>query len=301
MNRDFKEIYSKINLENLDKVNNIIKRKNITLIILLILLLIFIFFRKIIFSNDIVMIIFAAFFIFILVINILTTIKYKKMFREIIIKKMVNLYNINLEYFLNKGIVETEYNESGFYKEFDKYHSENLISGRIFNKYFLKMAQVTTKKVEILKDDKGRITGKQDHIVFNGLYGEVNIKDLDKLEIEVAPNTIKSKYKSSRIEMDSAEFENKYDIFSNNKIKALEIFSSEVIDKMNEFRANMGKTIQIRIKNGKLFFNVYLGEIFEPPKLKNSIDYDVLYKYFKIIDQPISLLIEILKNIDEMK
>ena len=193
MNRDFKEIYSKINLENLDKVNNIIKRKNITLIILLILLLIFIFFRKIIFSNDIVMIIFAAFFIFILVINILTTIKYKKMFREIIIKKMVNLYNINLEYFLNKGIVETEYNESGFYKEFDKYHSENLISGRIFNKYFLKMAQVTTKKVEILKDDKGRITGKQDHIVFNGLYGEVNIKDLDKLEIEVAPNTIKSK------------------------------------------------------------------------------------------------------------
>ena len=70
---------------------------------------------------------------------------------------------------------------------------------------------------------------------------------------------------------------------------------------MNEFRANMGKTIQIRIKNGKLFFNVYLGEIFEPPKLKNSIDYDVLYKYFKIIDQPISLLIEILKNIDEMK
>ena len=300
MNRDFKEIYSKINLENLDKINKIIKRKNITLIILLILLLIFIFFRKIVFINDVVMIIFSLFFLGLLILNIFFTIKYKKIFK-IILKKIVNLYNENLEYFYNKGIEEREYKKSGFYKEFDKYYSEDLIKGKLLNRYFFKMAQVRTKETEVLRDDKGKITGKQDYIVFDGLYGEVELNVLNSLEIEVATNTIKSKYKKSRIEMESAEFENKYDIFSNDKIKALEVFTSEIVDKMNEFRINLGKPIQIRIKNGKLFFNVYLGEILEPPKLKNSIDYDILNKYFKTIDQPISLISEILKNIDEVK
>ena len=58
--------------------------------------------------------------------------------------------------------------------------------------------------------------------------------------------------------MDSAEFENNYDIFSKDKIKALEIFTSVIIDEINNFRINFGKPIQIRIKNGKLYFNAYL-------------------------------------------
>ena len=163
------------------------------------------------------------------------------------------------------------------------------------------MAQVRTKKIEIVRDDRGKYIGKEEHIVFDGLYGMVDLNGINLSEINVATNTIISKYKNSRIEMDSAEFENNYDIFSKDKIKALEIFTSEIIDEINNFKTNIGKPIQIRIKNGKLFFNVYLGEILEPPTFKNIMDYDILYKYFKIIDQPINLISEILKNIDEIK
>ena len=49
-----------------------------------------------------------------------------------------------------------------------------------------------------------------------------------------------------------------------------------------------------------ILMHIY-GEILEPPTFKNIMDYDILYKYFKIIDQPINLISEILKNIDEIK
>ena len=258
MNRSFEEIYEKIKLNNLEEINSVTKRKNVTLIILLILVLILVFFNKIVFCNNIVTIIFFLIFLSIILINILVTRKYKKLFKEVIIKKMIELYDSKLNYLAKSGISILKYKESNFYKDFDKYYSEDLISGNILDKYFFEMAEVRTKKIEIIRDDKGNITGREEDIVFNGLFGTVDLNIENSLEINVATNTINSKYKNARIERDSAEFEKNYDIFSNNKIKALEIFTSEVIDEINNFKTNIGKPIQIRIKNSKLFFNVYL-------------------------------------------
>ena len=301
MNRNFKEIYEELNTKNLDEIKIMHKRKNVTLIILLVLTLILIFFNKIVFLNNIITVTFFLIFLFILLINISITIKFKRIFKEIIIKRIVKLYDKEISFYTNMGILESEYRKSGFYKDFDKYYSEDLFKGKLNNKYSFEMAQVRTKKIEIVRDDRGKYIGKEEHIVFDGLYGMVDLNGINLSEIDVATNTIISKYKNSRIEMDSAEFENNYDIFSKDKIKALEIFTSEIIDEINNFKTNIGKPIQIRIKNGKLFFNVYLGEILEPPTFKNIMDYDILYKYFKIIDQPINLISEILKNIDEIK
>ena len=301
MNRNFKEIYEELNTKNLDEIKIMHKRKNLTLIIILVLTLILIFFNKIVFINNTITVTFFLIFLFTLVINIFITVNFKKIFKEIIIKRIVKLYDKEISFYTNMGILESEYRKSGFYKDFDKYYSEDLFKGKLNNKYSFEMAQVRTKKIEIVRDDRGKYIGKEEHIVFDGLYGMVDLNGINLSEIDVATNTIISKYKNSRIEMDSAEFENNYDIFSKDKIKALEIFTSEIIDEINNFKTNIGKPIQIRIKNGKLFFNVYLGEILEPPTFKNIMDYDILYKYFKIIDQPINLISEILKNIDEIK
>lgn len=265
MNRNFEDIYEKLtSIDNIEEINIITKRKNITLIIFLIFILILMFFYKFILSNNIVLIIFFVIFISILMINISITKKYKKIFKEIIIKKMISLYNEQLIYFGNKGISEIIYRDSGFYKDYDKFYSEDLISGKIKKGYMFSMAQVRTKKTQILQDNRGKVVDKEEEIVFDGLYGflELMNSSINSLEIDVAINTIISKYKNSRIEVDSAEFEKNYDIFSNDKIKALQIFTPEVIDELNNFKNNLRKSIQIRIKNGKLFFNVYLRKNF---------------------------------------
>ena len=100
--------------------------------------------------------------------------------------------------------------------------------------------------------------------------------------------------------MDSADFEQKYDILADNKIQAMQIFNSDLIDKINDFNEYTGYFMELKLHKNKVFFRVECKEAFEAPEVKETLDYSVLYKYFKMIDSPVNIIETLIKNIEDL-
>ena len=80
--------------------------------------------------------------------------QYKKMFKENVINEIVKQSNPSFVYSDNKGIRETEYSESKFDFGWDRYHSEDMIEGKLEDGSLLKMSQVHTEEEHETTDSK---------------------------------------------------------------------------------------------------------------------------------------------------
>lgn len=111
------------------------------------------------------------------------------------------------------------------------------------------------------------------------------------------PNSILRNLTEYSVNMESAEFEKYYDILAEDRVWAMQVFNSESIEAFVELRNFFKKAIQVKIRRNKIYFRLKCGDLFEPPKLKNAINFDLLYKYYRIIDIPRYMYEAIIDNI----
>lgn len=305
MNRNFNKIYQEIYTNGLKEINAIKKNKNINLVILIMFFVIFV----LIFNSGsmlderrnsyLLCITISAIGIIVSFINyVILNWKFRKIYKEKVIKKIVNLYNNKFIYDANIPIPRYDYIQSQFNRHFDNFYSEDFIQGEILDNILLKMAQVRITEISEYKDSDGYVR-KTETTLFHGLFGIIDIHNTLISKVDIMSNNFLNRFNKNRIEMDSAEFEKCYDIFTKDKVRTMEIFTSDIIDEINKFREDIGHEIQIRIFRGKIFFRIPCGNIFEAPVFKDALDYKTLYKYFRIIDSPISIMTKIVENINQ--
>ena len=140
--KNFNEIYEEIYRETeniLEPIRKKARNENIYMIIIAIFLaLLFIMTRSII----AVIIILISGFIYHFFAK--SGKKYKTMFKEDIIKKFVKSYSENLEFYPTRGIPKATYNLAKF-EYYDRYRSEDLITGTLESGYKINMAEVKTE------------------------------------------------------------------------------------------------------------------------------------------------------------
>lgn len=226
--------------------------------------------------------------------------KYKTRYKEIVMEKMVRLYDSNLIFEPKNGITSHEYNMSGFDTKYDRFYAEDLIKGNIFNSNF-RMSQVKTIERETTTDSEGNTT-TSDTVTFLGLFGYISLNGKYFGDIHILPNTRMLKTKSARIEIDSAEFEKYYDFMASDKVRAMQVFTSDVIEMLNRFKEKTKCIMEIRMeRTGRLFFRIRCGDAFEAPKLKEALDYETIYKYYSMIDLPLSIIGKIMENVNSLE
>lgn len=298
INRNFNEIYKEIYTNGYKELEQY-KKKNLIGALITIIMFAFLYmaFSQKSFS---LIFIFLALFVGSLLYTSNARGRYKEAFKELVIHRLVYLYNPELQYSAIMGVTKNEYTESFFDNFFNKFHSEDGIKGTLLNKYNFKMSEVTTSSVETKTNANGR-TEQVEHIVFRGLFGIVDIKDIMILKMDITSDNLLNKYNKSRIEVDSNEFEDKYDLFSLDKVRTMEIFTSDLIEEFNKFEKETGAIMQIKVVPNKLYFRVKISDNFELPFLKSSLDYNSLYNNFKMIDYPLTLITKILKNAENTK
>jgi hypothetical protein len=159
---------------------------------------------------------------------------YRKAFKTLVIEKLIASYDPNFRFNAVGGISSHDYRAAGFDGHYDHYYTEDLIVGSIDGKQPFRMSQVTTTKEVTVTDNEGH-TRTETRTLFKGLFGIVELKDYINVETSIFPNNMLKKYSQNRIEVDSAEFEKIYDMFSLDKVRTMEVFTSEVIEKFNKF------------------------------------------------------------------
>lgn len=295
MKRNFNEIYQEIYKNGVKELTILKRNHNVSILVFfaLFILTIIIFITQKRFTPILMVSIVTV--IVSLVILMREQYNYKKGFKELVIKRLVYLYNPKFVYIPSSGVTRNEYIESFFDSHFDRFYTEDLIKGAINDEYSFKIAQVKTQVEEVETDSNGN-SEIETHTLFSGLFGIVEIKDSMIMKMDITSNNFLNKYHKSRIEVDSSEFEKKYDMFSTDKVRTMEIFTSDIIEEFNKFEEETGYVMQIKVVPNRLYFRISCGESFEAPMIKDALSYDYLYKNFRMIDFPIDIITKMINN-----
>ncbi|MGN1299415.1 MAG: DUF3137 domain-containing protein [Candidatus Scatovivens sp.] len=90
--------------------------------------------------------------------------------------------------------------------------------------------------------------------------------------------------KDRKVELESAEFEKYYDFYADNKIEALQLFTTEVIEKINYFREKYNICFEMTIYKNEIYIRFWKNNFFELAIGKDILDYNMLYEYYKVIE-----------------
>ena len=305
--KPFNEIYEQVHKESFKQLE-MLRKKKTKKIILLILIVILIIGTVVALVNktdnyyntrsfDFGIIIYGAIISAIIIVAIANKSKYNPTFKEKVIKPFIKNIDENLEYNPKMGIPSVIYRQ-GEFERYDNYYTEDLITGKLDEKYNFQMAEVHTEEESTDADGDTHT-----YTVFHGLFGNVkcakNINTTFKVRADkgILGKLVKGK---AKVEMDSQEFEKYFDVYGDNKIIAMQILTSDVMTTMIEFIKQSKIKYELTIKDEQMYIRFHTGGVFEPRLFKSSLDYDMLKKYYDIIDFVFKVTREINKVIENV-
>lgn len=286
--KNFNDVYEKIYVQwqpRLEQLRNEAKKETIIKITMLIVGFFSCIFGMM--NENFISVIFG---IFVLIISLLIFHKrnstYNNEFKDKVITAIVKSYTDNLSYSPNSGISSVTYID-GEFERFDRYKSEDGIRGELEHGYKINMSEVHTEDRYTDSDGNTHYT-----TLFHGLFAKVEIDKYIPTKIRIRKNTIKFFDNEERIEMDSGEFEKMYDIYSSNKIVAMQLFTSDLLQMFVDFKDIKP---ELTIKGNLIYIRFETGNVFEANIFQDALDYKTLKRYYDIIGFVLKLA-EIMKN-----
>ena len=170
----------------------------------------------------------------------------------------------------------------GEFEGYDNYYTEDLIIGKLDEKYNFQMAEVKTEEESTDSDGDTHTS-----IVFYGLFGNIECaKNIGtKFKVRSDKGIFGKMFKGkTKVEMDSQEFEKYFDVYGDNKIIVMQILTSEVMSTMIDFIQQSKIKYELTINKDQIYIRFHTGGLFEPSLFKNSLDYSMLKKYYDILD-----------------
>ena len=292
--KSFNEVYEQVHKESFEELEILrkkAKRKLFRSLLIIGIVIVFVvfFFKKA--NSDYFMsgrqTIFLFYFsavivmISIIVITAISKTKYTPTFKEKVIGPFIKNIDKNLQYKPNEGISSSIY-RMGEFEGYDNYYTEDLIIGKLDEKYNFQMAEVKTEEESTDSDGDTHTS-----IVFYGLFGNIECaKNIGtKFKVRSDKGIFGKMFKGkTKVEMDSQEFEKYFDVYGDNKIIVMQILTSEVMSTMIDFIQQSKIKYELTINKDQIYIRFHTGGVFEPSLFKNSLDYNMLKKYYDILD-----------------
>lgn len=314
----FEQIYSKIveeNKEELEKSRQEAKQEIIKIVSIIIIgIILFLIINKVVVVKEIfekssgILSLIIIFLIIIILCRIAKNSKilqYKNKFKMKVIKSLLNSFEENIMYFPKEGVKSQDYDEGGFEK-YDLFNSEDLMKGVLKNECDFQMSEVETTDVQ--EDEEG----KKNYItIFHGIFAKIKTPKpfnttlylkqdyRDKNFLNKMISSVSSLEKI-RVNLDSQEFEKYFDVYSTDKIIAMQLLTADIMQLLINFKKEMKMYYEITIKNNSIYIRFRTGKMFEPVSVFGfSLDKKTIYKYYKILDFVFSLTDNLINLIKE--
>ena len=233
------------------------------------------------------------------------TLQYRDQFKTRVIKTLLNSFNENIDFFPYSGISSSVYSMAEFEK-YDIFRSEDLMQGTLSNNCNFSMAEVLTERKTIDSD-----RDVEYKTLFCGILSKVETPKpfnarlyirKDKNDKNLLNKTFSEKlpFEDLRLEMDSQEFEEMFDVYCSDKIVGMQLLTPDIMQLLIDFRKEMNMNYEITIKNSCIYIRFMSGEMFEAARAtKFSLDKETLYKYYKMLDFTFSLTDELINLIKD--
>ena len=226
--------------------------------------------------------------------------KYAKMYKEIIIKKLMQNFYGNLEYFPEKQMPNYIYEEPKYLGYYNRYSSDDYMEAVLNDKYGMQMAEVKTVKEETTTNSKGQRSTRTTTI-FHGLFAKVIIDKSINGELKILRNG-SANFDKKQLRMDSSEFEKYFDVCASDKILGMRLLTADVMEELIAFVNKTNMMYDVIIKGNVLYLRFRCGRMFEPSNFKKGhLDKETLRKYFYMLNLTYNLSNKITKTVEEFE
>jgi len=230
---------------------------------------------------------------------------YTTQYKQLVVTPFIKLLTPNINYRSNKSMERRAYID-GQFEGFDVYSSNDDIVGYI-NNYQFELANVHTENEHTDSDGHTTYT-----TVFKGLYAFMPLPNTYEIEMFLRKDikdTRKIFKKSGKsfeelyTKLDSSEFENKFDVYTNNKIFAAKILTHDIMQMMVDYVEKYNMPFEFTIKNNYFYIRFPGYDLFEPviKKDKPALDKGVLYKDYITLDFIYTVMYTMYDNINKNK
>lgn len=167
------------------------------------------------------------------------------------ITKLFEKIFTNIRYLPQEKISKEIYLEAKYQERAELYFSNNLIK---MNNDSIEIAEVQTM---MMQADGKRITE------FEGLFSKSKLDKKINAELKIMCNNCNYYDEKTKINMASSDFEMKFDVYSTNKVVAMQILTADVIEKIMELYNKFNYLFDINIIEDNIYIRVHFAEAFE--------------------------------------
>lgn len=296
--KNFDEIYNAIYESSSEKLKEAKRKKNgLILKVLCVCIIINIVLFCLIEAKVIVAGTIALSFCLIMILSVVGRQSYGILYKTSVIQELIKQYNDKLYYSQKIGITQTEFRMSNFDKSFDRYHSEDRIYGTLKSGANIQVAEIATYRKEETTDSNGNKTTTETE-TYRGMYGIARLSKNICTKIYISDDSMFNRFSKYRVEVDSAEFEKYFDCSSEDRITAMRIFTSDLIEKYIDIMKRYKYKLELRIIDDKIFFRYKCGQLFEPPTFGDDLDKKIIKKYYDMIVYPLEIIEQTVENIN---
>lgn len=225
--------------------------------------------------------------------------KYKNTYKTEIIADFVKLLNDKLDYvpyFTTTSQIQKDYKEANFEnRSFNRFSADDYIEGNLDT-------DITIELVDIhLQNVTGSGRSRHTEEIFQGIFGLSKCNKNINTYIKVSKNKFKLFDNNARLEMDSQEFEKYFDIYSEDKILAMRILTADTMEYLIKFYEKYKLEFEIVFRNDKIYLRFFTGPMFEPKIFGNSMDKELLFVYYSILDFVLQVTKKVNKTLQEIE
>lgn len=224
---------------------------------------------------------------------------YRRIYKENVIEGLVRAYNERFYYAPTTGITRVEYGMSNFDDKVDEYFSEDRIYGTLDTGDNFQLAEVATYEISKTVDEEGKVKEEKTQ-TFRGMYGIVRLEKNTLANIYIASNSKFRKFSKNRLEIDSSLFEEYYDCITQDKVTAMRIFTSELIEKYIEIVKDNKYGFELKIIDNTIYFRYKTKRLFEPPTFLSGLDKTFVKKNYKVIYYPLEIMKATIESVHEV-
>lgn len=219
---------------------------------------------------------------------------YSSYYKQHIIGAALKDYDDNLSYFPTEGISSQEYNYAHF-ESYDRYHSEDLIKGDLDGLPFVISDVHTEDRREDSDGDTYYVT------LFHGPVAILTLEKPTNIQVSIIDNTIHLGTGDTYLEIDNPEFEEYYDVYTDDKVKAMRFLTPSVTNKILDLRKSYDLHFEIKLLDQLVYFRFEIGELFVPNASDTRKEAMDIALYFEILNGIKDVMKEINNSIEFLK
>lgn len=192
----------------------------------------------------------------------------------------------------DRGITENTFTGSGLFAiSPDRYHSEDLISGKIGATSFL-CSEIHAEKKQVTTNAKGQ-TSTTWITIFKGFFFIADFQKNFKGQTTIYRNSwIKLRLGEQRVKLENPEFEESFDVYSNDQIEARYLLTPTMMERLLDLDRKFPGKISISFRNSNVLIaipdktNHFEANIWQSMLNDENLkrEFDTLYLLLGIID-----------------